>query len=456
MTPLRTDSLALRLFIAAAVWSTLALLAAALVIIALYRQSVERGFDERLDVYIKTIVAALVDAGDRPATLGENSFGEPRFGLPLSGWYWQIKRADGAAIAASGSLFDTALPLPSELGYEADENRARRAYLKGPDAQELRVLEREITVGDKAYSVAVAGNADDVAADIRSFRNNVALTLGVFGIGLLATVLFQVRFGLRPLDRIRRALSDIRMGTAERLEGRFAAEIEPLVIELNALLKSNQEIVERARTHVGNLAHALKTPLSVIVNEARNSSDTFTSRKVEEQANLMRDQVQHYLDRARMAARANVIGTRTPVRPVIEALARAMARIYGDRGIAVSLGTVAAADFRGERQDLEEMVGNLLDNACKWAAAAVTITVSVLDAGADRRIRILIEDDGPGLSPEQRSEAVRRGKRLDETKPGSGLGLSIVTELAELYRGTFQLGEATAGGLRAELVLPAV
>ncbi|HQF30281.1 MAG TPA: HAMP domain-containing sensor histidine kinase, partial [Hyphomicrobiales bacterium] len=347
---MRTDSLAFRLFVAAAVWSVVALVAAGLVINTLYRQSVERGFDARLDVYAKTIIAALVDNAASPESVG-GTFGEPRFGLPLSGWYWQVEEA-GKVVAASPSLFDAPLKMPTS-SVAATEGGTDRGYIEGPSGQTLRMLVLGVNVGSRSFRVAVAGSADEVAADIASFRNNVALTLGIFGVGLVLTTLFQVRYGLRPLDRIRQALTAIRNGEAARLEGHFAAEIEPLATELDALLKSNQEIVERARTHVGNLAHALKTPLSVIANEARTSSDPF-ARKVEEQAGIMRDQVQHYLDRARMAARVNVIGARTDAAPAIESLARAMRRIHEDRGIVVEATVAPAARFRGERQDLEE------------------------------------------------------------------------------------------------------
>ena len=450
---MRTDSLAFRLFVAAAVWSLVALVAAGLVINTLYRQSVERGFDARLDVYAKTIIAALVDNAASPESVG-GTFGEPRFGLPLSGWYWQVEEA-GKVVAASPSLFDAPLKMPTS-SVAAVEGGTDRGYIEGPSGQMLRMLVLGVNVGSRSFRVAVAGSADEVAADIASFRNNVALTLGIFGVGLVLTTLFQVRYGLRPLDRIRQALTAIRNGEAARLEGHFAAEIEPLATELDALLKSNQEIVERARTHVGNLAHALKTPLSVIANEARTSSDPF-ARKVEEQAGIMRDQVQHYLDRARMAARVNVIGARTDAAPAIESLARAMRRIHEDRGIVVEATVAPAARFRGERQDLEEMVGNLLDNACKWASATVVVTVERQSGeGGAQRLRITVDDDGAGLDPDQRAEAMRRGRRLDETRPGSGLGLSIVTELAELYGGRLSLDTAPAGGLRAVLDLPGI
>jgi len=271
--------------------------------------------------------------------------------------------------------------------------------------------------------------------------------------------MFQVRFGLAPLKRISAGLAAIRAGTAERLQGRFPEEIAPLARETNALIDANREIVERARTHVGNLAHALKTPLSVIVNEAAARGDDPLAAKVREQAAVMRDQVQHHLERARIAARATVVGTVTEVGPVVTALARSMEKIHRDRGIAIDIESTPATKFRGEKQDLEEMVGNLVDNACKWAQSRVAIEVLTARAEttANPTLRVVVDDDGPGLNPSQREriQVPRRGNRLDETKPGSGLGLSIVTDLAALYGGALTLGTAPIGGLRAELVLPA-
>jgi signal transduction histidine kinase len=272
----------------------------------------------------------------------------------------------------------------------------------------------------------------------------------------LLTTLFQVRFGLAPLNRISRSLAAIRSGKAEKLVGSFPVEIEPLARETNALIDANREIVERARTHVGNLAHALKTPLSVIMNEAAARGDDPLAEKVKEQIGIMRDQVTRHLERARIAARVAVVGTITDVVPVVQALARTIEKTHHDKEIAIDLDIQAEAQFRGERQDLEEMVGNLVDNACKWAGSRVSIEVMGEQPEPGRQVvRIVVDDDGPGLTPAQREQVSRRGQRLDETKPGSGLGLSIVVELAGLYGGALNLGTAPIGGLRAELVLPA-
>jgi len=251
-----------------------------------------------------------------------------------------------------------------------------------------------------------------------------------------------VRFGLAPLKRISESLAAIRAGAAERLEGKFPVEIAPLARETNALIDANREIVERARTHVGNLAHALKTPLSVIVNEANARPQDPLAEKVVEQADIMRDQITRHLERARLSARMTVIGTVTDVLPVVFALARTMEKIHQHRGIAIDVDAPTPVRFQGEQPDLEEMVGNLVDNACKWAQSRVSIEVIPELTAARPVVRIVVDDDGPGLTAAQREQVARRGRRLDETKPGSGLGLSIVVDLSSLYGGSITLGSA--------------
>jgi signal transduction histidine kinase len=275
--------------------------------------------------------------------------------------------------------------------------------------------------------------------------------LAVLGLGLLVATFFQVRFGLSPLRTMRQNLAEIRSGEAEQLEGELPEEIRPLQQELNALIQSNREIVDRARTHVGNLAHALKTPLTVISNEARAHEGPLSS-KVIEQAQIMRTQITHHLDRARVAARSSVIGDTTDVDGVLQALKRTVDRLYEERGLDVEVASISGLKFQGEKQDFEEMVGNLLDNACKWARSRVRAEARPGKGAA--RFTVIVDDDGPGLTEAELAKGVRRGQRLDETKPGSGLGLSIVADLAHLYKGRFELEPSPEGGLRARLELP--
>ena len=455
---MRFNSLALRLFVSATVWAVVILLITGIVLSSLYRQAVERSFDRRLGVYLRTLVA---DVAAPEEDKGPQALGEPLFELPLSGWYWQITRLDPGKpeLRASRSLWDGGLPHLEDQGVAPAPDGSRQGYVTGPEDQKLRLLERNIDLGDEGRSlVAVAGDAAEITDEIRAFDQALLATFSILAVVLLLTTMFQVRFGLAPLKRITDSLAAIRSGNAERLSGNFPVEIAPLARETNALIESNKEIVERARTHVGNLAHALKTPLSVIVNEAAARPGDPLADKVQEQAAIMRDQVARHLERARIAARASVVGSVTDVAPVVEALPRTMYNTQRARGITVDVARTDAVRFRGERADLEEMLGNLVDNACKWAASRVAVEVmrERREGAADEPVvRLVVDDDGRGLSPAEREQVARRGQRLDETKPGSGLGLSIVTELAALYGGELKLGAAPSGGLRAELVLPA-
>jgi signal transduction histidine kinase len=455
---MRANSLALRLFLSATVWTVLILLVTGFVLSGLYRSSVERAFDRRLGVYLKTLIADIASP-DVPIEKTGQMLGEPLFELPLSGWYWQVTRLDHAKpeVTSSRSLWDRGLPHVSEQQAEADFDGSRKSYVQGPEEQRLRLVERNVDLGDEGrFLVAVAGDAAELDDEILGFNSAIATTFALLAAVLLLTTLFQVRFGLAPLNRISRGLAAIRSGKAEKLEGAFPVEIAPLARETNALIDANREIVERARTHVGNLAHALKTPLSVMVNEATARSDDPLAAKVKEQTDIMRDQVTRHLERARIAARTAVVGTITEVVPVVRSLARTMQKTHHGRELAIGLDIQAEPHFRGERQDLEEMVGNLVDNACKWASSRVSIEVMTEQPEPGREnVRLVVDDDGPGLTPAQREQVARRGQRLDETKPGSGLGLSIVVELAGLYGGALNLGTAPIGGLRAELVLPA-
>jgi signal transduction histidine kinase len=457
---MRGSSLATRLFLSATAWVVVILVITGVVLSSVYRDATERAFDRRLNLYLRTLIAE-VATPDEPPDRQFQSLGEPLFELPLSGWYWQITRTDTekAETRASRSLWDKKLPKLDDSA-ELTAAGVRLGYVDGPEGQDLRMVERPVDLGaDGKFLVSVAGDATEIFDETRSFDYYLGGTFAALTIVLLLTTLFQVRFGLAPLKRISDSIADIRSGRAERLEGEFPVEIAPLARETNALIDANREIVERARTHVGNLAHAIKTPLSVIVNEASAHAAHPFANKVLEQADVMRDQVAHHLERARIAARLTVIATVTEVAPAIEALRRTMEKIHRDRGIVIAVEADAQAKFRGERQDLEEMVGNLVDNACKWAASRVFIEVGVqrpVEPGAGPTLRIIVDDDGRGLSPAERAQVARRGQRLDESKPGSGLGLSIVVDLAALYGGNLTLGSAPIGGLRAELILPGV
>jgi len=459
---MRFNSLAFRLFATAAAWTLLVLPIAGFIIYGLYRDDVQASFDGQLQKLVNAITVDSMGVGATQPLPPTNLY-EPLFEVTHSGWYWQIAPIDDPAgrKLVSASLATGSLPSPAKDGVPADASGARWMNVKGPTDEPLRLVEVVDTLGHEpgkpSYSIVVAGPQDWLDHLVANFRYRLTTALALAGLGLVAVTLFQVRFGLLPLRQIERGLAGIRSGAASTLEGELPAEIEPLQSELNALIRSNQAIVDRARTQVGNLAHALKTPLAVIANEAR-SDKTGLGAKVAEQAEIMGLSVTRYLDRARMGSRVGVIGRVTAVAPVIEPLVRTLERIHQDRGVRIAVECPPDARFQGERQDLEEMLGNLLDNACKWARRSVRLSVEVSPTTSrtrSRRLSVTVSDDGPGLNDEQRARIGKRGLRLDETKPGSGLGLSIVMELAQSYRGNCELGRSPQGGLAVHLKLPA-
>ncbi len=464
----RTRSIATRLFISATLLSVSVLLIAGVILTAVYRTSAESAFDERLGVYLRALVADLASGapGDdaksearsdaRPET---GQLGDPQFELTLSGWYWQITRLDGSKpdIKASRSLFAARLPRLADSGVVAGLGGARRGYAKGPDDRPLRIVERIIDTGDQGvYLVQVAATTEEIEAQMTDFEIDLSITFAILAVMLVGSSALQLRYGLQPLRRLQDGVIAIRRGDHDTIEGVYPRDIAPLAGELNLMIEANRDVVERARTQVGNLAHALKTPLSVIVNEAAREPGAF-SLKVSEQATIMRDQVAYYLERARAAVSARKIGSATEVGPVVDGLVRTFEKIYQDRAVTFEAEGGAGIRFLGEKQDLEEMIGNLVDNAGKWAASAVRIGIAAETDAISKRaaFTVTIDDDGPGLDPSQRAAAIRRGERLDESKPGSGLGLSIVDDLARIYGGAFTLETSPASGLRAALRLPA-
>jgi signal transduction histidine kinase len=454
---LRGGSIAVRLAASAVAASSLILLVAGFILTTLYRESTERAFDSRLLVYANDLATDLVSPGD-PEQRALGTLGDPRFDLPLSGWYWQVGRPDARPrdLRSSRSLVGVPLKAPDVPDGDSGVGQIRKGYGAAQDGRGLRIVERDVDLGeDGRFIVRVAGPSDEIAGDVRRFTLALTGTFSGLGLFLGLTTLLQIRFGLAPLVRLRAGLSAIRRGEADRIVGAYPRDIAPLAGEINLLLETNREILERARTGVGNLAHALKTPLSVIVNEVEAShAPGDLSQKIREQTEVMRDQVNYHLDRARAAALAGTLGAITEVEPVLGRFARTFGKIYRDKALEIGVEAEPGLRFRGERQDFEEMVGNLVDNACKWAEGRVAVAAEEAGDEAQPMIRLVIEDDGPGLPPEEREAVIKRGRRLDETKPGSGLGLSIVSDLAALYRGRLRFEEAAIGGARAVLELP--
>ncbi len=455
------NSLAFRLVASSAIWSLVVLAVAGFLLAQLFRTSVERNFDARLQSLMDALLAS-VELDTAGKLKNNQPLPDAQFSLPLSGWYWQVspQRDQKIEDIASESLLEQRLPVSQSLSSGRSSTGVARYYLGGPYGKKLRVVDRLIRLSDNAgvFSVLVAGDEKVVADDLATFNRTLITALGILAIGLAVASFVQVRYGLGPLRSLKEGLIAVRAGKEKQLQGSYPDEIQPVADELNLLLENNDEIVERARTQVGNLAHALKTPLSVLGNEA-NMADGELAEHVTNQTQNMRDQINMYLDRARRAARARTLASVTVVEPVLDSLSRTLQRINMDKNVAVDVQCTENARFRGEKQDLEEMIGNLLENAFKFAESKIDLHAvwrpSEMDEGRVW-IDIFVADDGPGLTPKQRREAVKRGHRIDESKPGSGLGLNIVSETAAMYGGKIKLGPSYLGGLEVKLKLPAV
>ncbi len=453
------NSLAFRLIASSAAIAIVLLLASAFILNSLFHQALERNFDARLRAVMDGVIANVELQTDGTPALS-SPLADARFSIPMSGWYWQVTRPGGdqTEVLTSESLLERRLePTPDDLA-NRDADGVASFYMSDNEGKQLRAIEQKFQLfGSKEqYSFVVAGNFDELKAEVSAFRRLLYLMLTLLGLGLLAATLFQVRFGLRPMLDMQQKLNDIRSGKAEYLEGRFPDEMQPVADEMNLVIKTGFEILERARTQVGNLAHALKTPLSVLTNEA-TASPSPLANKVLEQTEVMRDHVNLYLDRARRAAQVGALGATTEVAPVIAGLARTLQRIHKDKNISIRTNVPDTVKFRGERQDFEEMVGNLMENASKWCKSEVAVNVSAIEPRNGRPfLQVEVSDDGPGIPPEKRELAMQRGKRLDETKPGSGLGLNIVSESADMYGGGITFDESPRGGLCVRLALPSV
>lgn len=435
-------------------WALVLLVFGALALTALFRQTVLRELEDRLSGTADSLIAHVEISQTLVLRLDEDLL-DPRFSQTFSGRYWQVGGADDDGLVAltSQSLGDSFIrpPVPVLMEAASAPGAALVTHAKGPEGEPLRVIVRGILLEGIEGPLLVMAAEDMRPANqqIVRFGLTAAGVFLLFAIMLGAGVFVQVRVGLAPVLRMGRAVADVRDGRAERISGTYPAELIDLGGELNDLLDHSSEVVERARTHVGNLAHALKTPITVLSNEAREG-DGALADMVNRQTRVMQDQVEHHLRRARAAAHARSIGARTDVSATFDELGRTLQKIYARQGIELSWSVRDDAQFRGEKQDFEELVGNLMDNACKWAAEQVQAE-AFIKGGA---LHICIEDDGPGLTPSQRAKVLERGVRLDEQAPGTGLGLAIVVDLARAYDGELQLETSRFDGLKACLVLP--
>jgi signal transduction histidine kinase len=435
-------SLAARLALAAGLWVAGGLGAAAWFVTGVAVRQVEAAFDARLAGLLDAAVAAAATDADGRVVVAREPAGAD-FERPFGGAYWQVTAPDGS-VATSRSLWDQALPAAAG-GHDGVLLRD----MPGPRGEMLRVAERDLLLpgATAPVHVAVALARAETEAEIARLRTILLLTFALLGAGLVAGVVGMVVAGLAPLRRVSRALAEIRDGRRERLAIEAPAEIAPLVAEVDGLIAANRATVERARSHLGNLAHALKTPLAVLRNALDRAAPDLPAARAE--AAALERLVHHHLARARTAALASAAAGAAPLE-VATSVAGALRRLFAERGLAIEVSGDAALRVRMDPQDLTEMLGNLMENACGWANSRVGVSV----AAAGPEVTVTVSDDGPGLPEEARDAALGRGVRLDEREAGSGLGLAIVAELAALHGGSLELGRAAEGGLLAALRLP--
>ena len=444
----RRRSLRVRLLVAATCSVVAALVLAGLGLTVMFRHHVERSFERELVNHLNQLTAAFeLTAAGAPEVARPLS--DPRFVKPYGGLYWQIEDPAGAAIR-SRSLWDYSLDLPPD---PLSSGALHRHLLAGPAGSQLLVIERGLRLGERAFRLAVGIDRREIDDNVRDFGWDTTFALAILAVILLGAAAAQVAVGLRPLQGLRAELAKVHAGRSRRLEASFPSEVQPLVDDLNDLLEQQMAAVERARTQAGNLAHGLKTPLTVLAAERRKlaeQGDATAAEVLGQQIEAMRRQIDYQLARARAASSSRLPGVATPVAPVVERLVRVLRRVGANPDVELVARIALEHVFAGEAQDLEEMVGNLLDNACKWARRRVAVT----SESNGQRVTILVDDDGPGLPAARREEVFERGRRLDQSVPGSGLGLAIVRDLAEIYGGRVGLEDSPEGGLRVRLELP--
>jgi signal transduction histidine kinase/preprotein translocase subunit SecG len=453
-------SLTRRLIWLASGWIVLALVLTGWALTTQYKESALRRLGNDLSAILDEVVVA-TSAGPNGVTVAEIRDAQTQ--RALSGKYWIVAEMEGEDrlrfIAGSPSLAGEQLAVPRDV--PARLRAAQGAIvsyndpglLRPPLQQPLRVAAslKSLPGRDEPLVFIAAIDRSNIETDTRQFATFTWIALLILGLGLVIAVFLQVQIGLRPLFSLRNEIADVRKGRVARIARTYPIEIQPLAEQVNRLLDHNQETVERQRTHVGNLAHALKTPLSVLLAEAGDQPGVLPDM-VRKQTEVMKAQVDHHLRRARAAARAQLLGERTPIAEVLDEMAVMLERVFETKGVEIDWRAPDALGFRGERQDLQEILGNLIENACKWARRRVRISAGPTGLG---QMVVVVEDDGPGLPEDQREGALQRGARMDETTPGSGLGLSIVVELTRAYGGRITLADSDMGGLKVLLELPA-
>ena len=448
-------SLRWRLLAGTLAWMLLTIALAGWGLRALFQDHITQQLQMQLVIQLDHLSAAVDWESGGRLTVGALA-ADPRLAEPLSGLYWQIDRLDSTpqvALARSRSLWDQVLALPAAPA--ADPTQGDHVLvLHDAQGHELLAVARTLRLPEDdapPLRLVVAADKALIAEPMERFTRLLLTALGMLALGLAVAVAVQLQLALRPLQWLRQRLAAVRSGSAAQLEGRFPQELQPLVQEFNHVLAQNADMVQRARTQAGNLAHAVHTPLSILANAAAQDSSPLAQLVREQVASASR-QVDYHLARARAAAAVRATGLRTPALAPVQALLRTMQRLHTDRPLSFELAPQARdGAFRGEEQDLYELLGNLIDNAGKWARQRVVVDVR----REGNQLCFTVDDDGPGIPQAQCDRMFERGVQLDEQRPGSGLGLDIVRTLADTYGGSIRAQTSPLGGARLQLCLPA-
>lgn len=444
---MRFRSLSSRIIAFSGLWVITALIISALMLVYYYRDHVAQHYDAHVNMHLEELTMASGFGSD-----GEFSLkflpSDPRYDVLNSGWYWDVRQS-GVSLRQSPSLggymFDISHIQP---------NSSKAVYeMLGPVLEPIRmhVLKIEQAGNLEPLVFLTSAPTTDYTDDVVNYSDHVFFSFLLLGLGLLLTVVLQVRITVKPLGAIGKEIAEIREGKYFKLSQDYPTDVQPLVDELNNLLDHNIVLLKRARNQLGDFAHSVKNPLTVINNEAQNMQSP-RRELVLKQTNDISENINHCLSRARTFGAENILGARSEVKKVVADLVFTMQKLNQDRKLEYDTSRLEACTFRGEAQDLEEMLGNLIDNACKWAETRIEISGEVRDG----RLLVTVADDGPGIPPEEIENVKRRGHKLDESKPGYGQGLGIVNDIAKLYGGSMNLTTSALGGLEAELNLPTV
>ena len=445
-------SLRARLIIGAVIWIAIGVSAAGIFISALFREYATSLVDDELRDHMQELMS-LVDVNAQGQPELYRALSDPRYSQLDSGFSWQISRA-GQSLIKSTSASSEAIPIPRDR-LAVDE--VRKLIVEGPHGP-MAVFERMYApegMAEPPLRMQIDADTAEVDRMLPRFNAPLAVSMVLLALALIAEAALQVAFGLQPMTRLRRALGAIESGKSSKLPRDFPSEVQPLVDDLNNLIEVNAQMVLRARTQAGNLAHALKTPLAVLTDEAyrlESKGQSDPASVILQQCTRMQRQIDYQTARARAAASRSVPGVIAPVLPAVAGIVSAMSRLYAAKNLRFDIDVDEDCVALCDPMDLNEMIANLIDNACKWGAHQIVVRCHA-DTGA-AEIVVIVEDDGQGLPPEKMEVAFKIGERLDERVPGSGLGLPIVRDLAQLYGGEARLEASALGGLKAVLTLP--